>query len=52
MELVMQIISHDKTVKSNTVQELEYFNSKSLFTQAIKKRKLVSIKPGIKKLFV
>ena len=30
----MQIISNDKTVRGNTVQVLEDFNSQSLATQA------------------
>ena len=34
MELAMQIISNDQTVKSNTVQDLKYFHSQSLATQA------------------
>ena len=36
MELAMQIISNDKTVRGNTVQYLEDFNSQSSATQAKK----------------
>ena len=38
MELAMQIISNDKTVRSDTIQDLNEFNSQSLTTQAKKKR--------------
>ena len=34
MELAMQIISNDKTVRTDTVQDLKEFNSQSLSTQA------------------
>ena len=47
----MQIISNDKTVGSDTVQELKEFNSQSLSTQAKKGEQLVSTMPGIKKAF-
>ena len=30
MELAMQIISNDKTVRNNTVQDLKEFNSQSV----------------------
>ena len=36
MELAMQIISKEKTVRSDAVQDLEKFNSQSLATQAKK----------------
>ena len=36
VELAMQIISSDNNVRSNTVQDLEDFNSQSLATQAEK----------------
>ena len=51
MELAMQIISNDKTVRSNTVQYSKYFNSQSLSTQAKKGEQLVSLMPAIKKAF-
>ena len=34
MELPMQSISYDQTVRSDTVQNLKEFNSQSLATQA------------------
>ena len=33
MELAMQIISNDKTKRSDTVQDLKEFNSQSLSTR-------------------
>ena len=51
MELAMQIISNDKTVRNDTVQDLEEFNSQSLATQAKKGEQLVSMMPAIKKAF-
>ena len=47
----MQIISTDKTVTSNTVNELKEFNNQSLATQAKKGEQLVSVMPAIKKAF-
>ena len=47
----MQIISSDKTVRSNTIQVLKEFNSQSLTTQAKKGEQLVSMMPAIKKAF-
>ena len=38
MELAMQIISNDKTVRSDIVQDLKIFNSQSLSTQTKKRR--------------
>ena len=49
MELAMQIISSDKTVRNDTVQDLKEFNSQSLATQAKKGEQLVIIMPAIKK---
>ena len=51
MELTMQIISNDKTVRNDTVQDLKEFNSQSLATQAKKGEQLVSMVPAIKKAF-
>ena len=51
MELDMQIISNDKTVRNDTVQDLKEFNSQSLATQAKKGEQLVSMMPAIKKAF-
>ena len=36
MELAMQIISNEKTVRNDTIQVLKEFNSQSLSTQAKK----------------
>ena len=36
MELAMQIISTDQTVRNNTVEDLKEFNSQSLSTRAKK----------------
>ena len=51
MELVMQIISNDKTVRSNTVNDLKDFNNQSLATLAKKGEQLVRMMPAIKKAF-
>ena len=51
MELAMQVISNDKTVRNDTIEELKDFNSKSLATQAKKGEQLVSMMPAIKKAF-
>ena len=51
MELAIQIISNDKTVRSDTIQDLKEFNSQSLTTQAKKGERLVSMMPAIKKAF-
>ena len=46
----MQLISSDKTVRSDTIEDLKEFNNQSLTTQAKKKREqLVSMMPAIKK---
>ena len=51
MELAMQIISNDKTVRNDTIENLKEFNSQSLTTQAKKGEQLVSMIPAIKKAF-
>ena len=51
MELAMQLSSNDKTVRSDTIQDLKEFNSQSLTTQAKKGEQLVSMMPAIKKAF-
>ena len=51
MELAMRIISDDKTVRSDTVQDLKEFNSQSLTTHAKKGEQIVSMMPAIKKAF-
>ena len=48
----MQIISTDKTVRSNTVNDLEEFNNLSSATLAKKGEQLVSMMPAIKKLLI
>ena len=47
----MQIISADKTVRNDTIQDLKEFNQQSLATQANKGEQLVSMMPAIKKAF-
>ena len=47
----MQIISNDKTVRNDTIQDLKDFNQQSLTTQAEKGEQLVSMMPAIKKIF-
>ena len=51
MDLAMQIISTDKTVRNDTIEDLKEFNSQSLTTQAKKQEQLVSLMPAIKKAF-
>ena len=38
MELAMQIVSNDKAVRNDTIQDMKEFNQQSLTTQAKKKR--------------
>ena len=47
----MQIISNDKTARSDTVQDLKDFTSQSLTTQAKTGKQIVSMMPAIKKNF-
>ena len=47
----MPIISNDKTVRNNTIQDLKEFNHQPLTTQAKKGEQLVSMMPAIKKAF-
>ena len=51
LELAMQSVSSDKTVRSDTIQDFKEFNSQSLTTQAKKEEQLVSLMPAIKKVF-
>ena len=51
MDLAMQIISTDKTVRSDTIQDLKKFNNQSLATPAKKGEQLVSMMSDIKKAF-
>ena len=52
MDLAIQIIAIDKTVRSDTVQDLGAFNNQSLATQAKKGEQLVSMMPAIKTAFI
>ena len=47
----MQIISNDKTVRSDTVQDSKEFNLHSLATRAKQGEQLVPTMPAIKKAF-
>ena len=51
MDLAMQIISTDKTVRSDTKQDLKEFRSQFLTTQAKKGEHLVCMMPAIKIAF-
>ena len=51
MDLAMQLISTDKTVRIYTIEDLKEFNSQSLATQAKKGEQLVSMMPAVKKDF-
>ena len=51
MDLAMQLISPDKTVGNESVQDSKVFNLQSLTTQAKKGEHLVSMMPAIKKAF-
>ena len=51
MELAMQIISNDKIVRNDTIQDLKELNQQSLSFQAKKGEQLVSMMPAIKKAF-
>ena len=43
----MHVISTDKTVRNDTIEDLKEFNSQSLATQAKKGEQLVSMMPAI-----
>ena len=51
MELAIQLISTDQTVRNDTIQDLKDFNQQSLSTQARKGGQLTSMMPAIKKAF-
>ena len=51
MELAMESISDDKTVRSDTIQDLKDFNSQSLSTQVKKGEQFFSMMPAINKAF-
>ena len=44
----MQIVSDDKMIRSNTVQDLKDFNSQSSTTQAKQEKRLVCMMPATK----
>ena len=52
MELAMQIISSDQTVRNDTKGDLKEFNSQSLSTKAKIGEELISMMPVIKKLLI
>ena len=47
----MQIISNDKTVRKDTIQNIKEINNQSLATQAEKNEQLMSMKLAIEKTF-
>ena len=51
MDLAIQKISDDKTVRNDTLVDLKEFNNQSLATQAKRVKQLVSMMPAIKKAF-
>ena len=51
MDLAIQIIANDKTVRSDTVKDLKEFNSQSLATQAKRGEQLVSMMAAILEAF-
>ena len=51
MDLAIQIISNDKTVRSDTMVDLTEFKNQSLATKAKKVEQLVCMMPAIKKAF-
>ena len=51
MELAIQLISNDNTVRNDTIQDLKEFNQQSLTIQAKKGEQLTAMMPAIKKAF-
>ena len=51
MDLALQRISSDETVRSDTIEDLKKFNSQSLTIPAKKGEQLVFLMPAIKKAF-
>ena len=47
----MQVISSDKSIRNDTIEDLKDFNNQSLITQARKSEQLVSMMPAINKVF-
>ena len=48
----MEINSTDKTVRSDTIQDIKEFDNQSLATQVKKGEQTVSMMPALKKLLV
>ena len=46
LQLAMQVISNDKSVRNDRLQDLKVFNNQSLATQAKKGEQLVSMMPA------
>ena len=51
MDLDLQLVSTDQTVRNDTIEDLRAFNSQSLSTRAKKGEQLVSMMPAIKEAF-
>ena len=51
MDLAIQLISTDQTVRNDTVQDLKEFNQQSLSTRSKRGEELTSMMPAIKKAF-
>ena len=51
MELAIQLISNDNTLRNDTIQDLKEFDQQSLTTQAKKGEQLTAMMPAIKKAF-
>ena len=51
MNVAMQLISNDKTVKIITIHDLKDFNSQSFFTDVEKGEQLVATMPSTQKAF-
>ena len=51
MDLALQLVSTDQTVRNDTIEDLKDFNSQSLSTRAKKGEQLVSMMPAFKKAF-
>ena len=51
MDLAIQIIANDKTIRSDTVQDLKEFDNQHLATKAKEGKQLVSMMPAIRKAF-
>ena len=52
MDLAIRLISTDKGVRNDTIQDFKELNSQSLSSQAKKGDQLTSMMPAIKKAFI